>query len=68
VILPSRHLDRAGGIWMVASGMYCLIGIFNLWHLGWTTAWPIFLIAAGLSFMVAGNPDRGERLPGNGGS
>ena len=52
LILPNRHLDRSLGIWMVASGVYCLIGLFDLWDLGWSGAWPIFIIATGLSFIV----------------
>jgi cell wall-active antibiotic response 4TMS protein YvqF len=50
--LPGRHLDRSGAIWLLATGLYCLIGIFNLFSLGWGTAWPIFVIASGLSFLV----------------
>jgi hypothetical protein len=57
LVLPSRHLDRPGGIWLLAGGIYCLIGVFNLFGLGWGTAWPIFVIAAGLSFMVRGYPN-----------
>jgi hypothetical protein len=52
LVLPSRHLDRSGGIWLLATGVYCLIGVFGLFSLGWGSAWPIFVIAAGLSFMV----------------
>lgn len=52
LILPSRHLDRSGGIWLLATGLYCLIGVFDLAGLGWGGAWPIFIIAAGLSFIV----------------
>lgn len=52
LILPSRHLDRSGGVWLLATGIYCLIGIFGLFGLGWGSAWPIFVIAAGLSFIV----------------
>lgn len=52
LILPSRHLDRSGGVWLLATGVYCLIGIFGLFGLGWGSAWPILVIAAGLSFIV----------------
>jgi dolichol kinase len=31
LILPNRHLDRSGGVWMLATGVYLLIGIFDLW-------------------------------------
>jgi hypothetical protein len=52
IILPNRHLDRSGGVWLLAIGLYCLIGIFDLLNLGWSGAWPIFVIAAGASFML----------------
>jgi LiaF transmembrane domain len=52
LVLPTRHLDRSGGIWLLASGLYCLIGVFDLFGLGWGSAWPIFVIAAGLSFLI----------------
>lgn len=52
LLMPSRHLDRSGGVWLLASGLYCLIGVFGLFGLGWGSAWPIFVIACGLSFMV----------------
>lgn len=52
LVVPSRHVDRAGGVWMIATGVYLLIGIFNWWGLGWSGAWPIFVIAAGLGFIV----------------
>ena len=31
--------------------------VFSLFGLGWGTAWPLFVIAAGLSFMVRGYPN-----------
>lgn len=51
IAVPSRHLDRSGGIWLFATGVYCLVGVFGMFGLGWGTAWPIFVIAAGLSFL-----------------
>lgn len=56
LLVPSRHLDRSGGIWLLATGIYCSIGVFSLFGLGWGTAWPIFVIASGLSFMVRDTP------------
>jgi hypothetical protein len=61
LILPNRHLDRSGGVWLLASGIYCLIGVFGLFGLAWGTAWPIFVIAAGLSFMVRGYPNESQK-------
>lgn len=58
LILPTRHMDRGGGIWMVATGLYFLIGINNWWGLGWSGAWPIFVIAAGLGFILHRHDDR----------
>jgi hypothetical protein len=52
IIAPNRHLDRSGGVWLLAIGIYCLTGIFDLLNLGWSGAWPIFVIAAGASFML----------------
>ena len=52
LIAPNRHLNRTGGVWWLATGLYCLIGVFGLFGLGWGTAWPIFVIAAGLGFIV----------------
>lgn len=68
LILPNRHLDRSGGVWMLATGLYFLTGIFDLWDLGWTGAWPIFVIAAGLGFMLHRQDDGGRppRTPSNG--
>ena len=52
LILPNRHMSRSGGIWMLASGLYLLIGINDLWNLGWAGAWPIFVIAGGLAVIL----------------
>jgi hypothetical protein len=60
LVLPSRHLDRSGGVWLLATGLYCLVGVFGVMGLGWGTAWPIFVIAAGLGFLVR-DATRGRR-------
>ena len=52
VIVPSRHLSRSGGIWLLATGVYCEIGASGLFGLGWFSAWPIFIIAYGLDVIV----------------
>jgi hypothetical protein len=69
LVLPNRHLDRSGGVWLLAAGVYCLLGIFHWWGLGWSGAWPIFVIAAGLGFILHRHDDedrRHPRMPGNG--
>jgi hypothetical protein len=78
LVLPNRHVDRVGGVWMIATGVYFLIGIFDWWDLGWSGAWPIFVIAAGLGFILHRHDGGGcfdlkrnaqphvrERTPGN---
>jgi hypothetical protein len=62
LVLPTRHLDRSGGIWLFATGLYCLVGVFGMFGLGWGSAWPIFVIAAGLSFLVR-DPGRERHTP-----
>jgi peptidoglycan/LPS O-acetylase OafA/YrhL len=52
LFMPSRHLDRSGGVWLLAIGVYCAIGVYDLFDLGWTGGWPVFVIAAGASFML----------------
>lgn len=49
---PSRHMSRAGGAWLLGVGLYLACGMFNLLGLGWGTAWPVFLIGAGLSVIL----------------
>ena len=64
LVLPTRHLDRSGGIWLLATGLYCLVGVFGMFGLGWGSAWPIFVIAAGLSFLVRDSGrERHRRTP-----
>jgi hypothetical protein len=77
LVLPNRHVDRVGGVWMIATGVYFLIGIFDWWDLGWSGAWPLFVIAAGLGFILHrrdgscfdlkhhAQPEVRERTPGN---
>lgn len=66
LIVPTRHMDRVGGIWMVATGLYFLTGIHNWWGLSWSGAWPIFVIAAGLGFILHRHDDRLPPSSGNG--
>ena len=63
LLVPSRHLDRSGGVWLLATGLYCLIGVFDLWHLGWSGGWPVFVIAAGLSFILRRHPPHDHETP-----
>jgi hypothetical protein len=50
LVLPSRHLDRRGGMWLFAVGLYGAFGMYDWFGLGWD-AWPLFLVAAGVSII-----------------
>lgn len=50
-----------GGFWLVLGGLYGWISIWNVWGLTWGTAWPIFVIAGGLSVLLKPAFSRRER-------
>lgn len=60
IAVPSRHLSRSGGIWLLATGIYCEIGVTEMFDLGWLSAWPIFIIAAGLGVIFDSRKNRGS--------
>src|SRR5688572_1442850 len=53
IVSPTSGLDRVAGVWLLAAGLYCLIGIFQLFGLGWN-AWSIFIVALGASVIMHG--------------
>jgi Domain of unknown function (DUF5668) len=57
IVIPSRHLNRSGGIWLLATGVYCQISISDFVGLGWFSAWPVFVIAYGLDMVIGGGRD-----------
>jgi hypothetical protein len=59
VAAPTRHLSRSGGIWLLATGIYCQISVTGMFDLGWFSAWPVFVIAYGLD-MIAGSSRAGS--------
>ena len=51
-LLFGGNAESAGnGFWLVLAGLYGWISIWNIWGLHWGTAWPIFVIAGGLSLL-----------------
>ena len=52
LISPSRHLTRSGGLWLLATGIYCQISVTDWMGLGWFSAWPVFVIAYGIDIIV----------------
>jgi hypothetical protein len=51
-ILSGGREGIEGGFWLLASGLYCAVSTFGWFGLGWSSAWPIFLLAAGLWIAV----------------
>jgi len=49
--MPGRHLSRSGGIWLLATGIYCGVSQRYLFGLSWGSAWPIFIVAYGFEVM-----------------
>lgn len=54
LLWPSRAEERSGGFWMLASGVYAWLSLWNLFGLDWGSAWPIFLVAGGVSIVFKG--------------
>lgn len=49
------------GVWLLLAGLYGWISIWHVWGLSWGTAWPIFVIAGGLSLLFQPARDRQGR-------
>lgn len=64
LLWPGSGEERAGGFWILVSGIYCWIGTWNPFGLGWKSAWPIFLVAGGLSILFGGFGKRGTEPEG----
>jgi hypothetical protein len=54
LLWPESAEERAGGFWLVATGAYAWISIWNLFGLDWGSAWPLFLVAGGLAIVFRG--------------
>lgn len=52
IIAPTAHLTRNGGIWLLATGIYCQVSVSDWMGLGWFSAWPVFVIAYGIDIIV----------------
>jgi len=54
IAAPGESGHRRGGLWLITAGLYGWIGTWNLFGLRWETAWPIFLVAAGVGIVFEG--------------
>lgn len=43
---------RGGGYWLLVAGVYGWLSVFRIAGLHWGTAWPVFLLAAGLWIVI----------------
>jgi len=64
LVAPSRHMRRSGGMWLFVSGLYCQIGLTHWFGLGWWSAWPLFVIAAGIDLIFFKDEDKREAARG----
>jgi hypothetical protein len=47
-----RGHRRWSGYWIFVAGLYCAAGTWNFLGLTWDNAWPIFVVAAGVSILA----------------
>jgi len=52
MFFASAAESSGGGFWLVLAGLYGWISIWKVWGLTWGTAWPIFVIAGGVSVLL----------------
>lgn len=48
----TRSNGRWSGFWILVAGIYCAIGEWRPFGLGWNEAWPIFVVAAGVTILL----------------
>ena len=58
LLSPGRDGRRGGGVWMLLVGVCALFINFDLFGLTWGSAWPLFIIVAGLSITFEALFDR----------
>ncbi len=51
-LLFARQEGCGNGLWLMLAGIYGWLSIWSVWGLTWGTAWPIFIIAAGLEMLA----------------
>jgi hypothetical protein len=49
------------GLWILLAGIYSWVSVWRLWGLAWHTAWPLFLVAGGLSMILTPHGERARR-------
>jgi hypothetical protein len=54
MLWPGDRDERSGGFWILVAGLYCWIGSWQLFGLDWHNAWPIFLVAGGMTMVFEG--------------
>lgn len=54
MLWPGERDERESGFWVLVAGLYCWISSWRLFGLHWGSAWPIFLLAGGLTMVLEG--------------
>lgn len=67
MLFSDEREGRGSGFWLVLGGLYGWISIWHVWGLSWGTAWPIFVIAGGLSLILKPAFPRRGRFAGRAG-
>jgi len=60
LLLPNDHDGRRGGFWLIVVGLYGWVSEWHVLGLEWGTAWPLFVIAAGVLIAFDAFRCRGE--------
>ena len=63
LVAPTRHMRRSGGMWLFVSGLYCQIGLTHWFGLSWWSAWPVFVIAAGIDLIFFKEEEKRYEAP-----
>jgi hypothetical protein len=68
VLIPADDSEgaKAGGLWMILAAVIFLMHNYDVVSLSRT--WPLFIVAGGVSLLVAGRPRRSIEASAKGGS
>jgi hypothetical protein len=62
-LIFDRPDERSGGIWLLAAGIYCGIGVWEPYGLSWVTGWPVMVVALGATLLFESTPFGGCERP-----
>lgn len=62
-LLFDRSEDRVDGIWLLAAGIYCGVGVWRPYGLSWATGWPVMVVALGVTLLLENTSFGGCKRP-----